>query len=230
MSDHNNIDDVFSVPETEHFHDPFNDRSHRTVPITVQTMPITTDDPEQTIPSEQDHLNEQQDLSEQDDLTTIKDFDPYEITTHSEQPETPRQTLFPQAQDPLFAEAGSAIDDPPEKKAYFQLVQQKTTIALTGFQNPAHRTANLALLQRVNTAIQFLEELLSSGKTIAEAQQETAQLNEEILRRVHAQINNQRSRTEEKQEPFDNQQRNNQNLHPLSISLGEDLRLKLLKA
>ena len=117
-----------------------------------------------------------------------------------------------------------------ERTVYFRLVSEKAKIESSNLQTPEYRQRNLALLHRIDAALSLLQEIISSGKTINEAQTETAQLDQQISERIHSQVSRQRSNAEQMQEPLDNQSRLNQNLPPLTLSIGEDVRLKLIRA
>jgi hypothetical protein len=117
-----------------------------------------------------------------------------------------------------------------EKSVYLRLVEEKARIEFSSLQNPEYRKTNLPLLHRLNDALHLLQEIVSSGKTLKEAQAANTQLDQEILARIHSQVAQQRFAAQQAQEPLDNETRANKNLAPLTLCIGEDLRLKLLKA
>ena len=117
-----------------------------------------------------------------------------------------------------------------ERTAYLKLVSEKAAIEFSLLQNPEYRARNLGLIQRLNAAISLLEEIIASGITLNQATTEIIDLDQQILERIHSQVSRQRATAEQTQEPLDNQSRTAHNLAPLTLCLGEDLRLKLLRA
>lgn len=117
-----------------------------------------------------------------------------------------------------------------ERVAYLRLVAEKAKIEFCSLQNPDYHQTNISLLHRLDTALYLLQEIVSSGHTLQEAQAQNEQLNQEVLTRIHSQIAAQRSTAEERQEPLDNETRAKANLPLFTLSIGEDLRLRLLKA
>jgi hypothetical protein len=131
--------------------------------------------------------------------------------------------------DPLLGQTGDEIQT-IERTTYLRLASEKAAIQYSFLQNPEHRTRNLALVHRLDAALSLLEEIIASGTTLQQATRELAELDQEVLERIHSQVSRQRSIAEQTQQPLDNQTRATAQLGPLTICIGEDLRLRLLKA
>jgi hypothetical protein len=142
------------------------------------------------------------------------------------------QTMLAQAEqpDPALARHNGAAIETTERTIYLRLVSEKAAIQYSFLQNPEYRGRNGALMHRLDAALSLLEEIISSGTTLQQATRDFADLDQEILQRIHSQVSRQRANAEQTQQPLDNQTRATAQLPPLKICIGEELRLKLLKA
>ena len=247
MSDHNNIDDVFSIADG----DPAAKEEHigTIVPLSVsQETGDATRNPKlnRIIITQQPERSESHQSQSTQPLWGIPTGFEH-ATQDSPGPPTETQPIsnFTNAINTMPNSHRSQISQSrellPKYKAlngtetieetvYLRLIEEKARIEFSSLQNPEYRKTNLPLLHRLNNALHLLQEIVSSGTTLKEAQADNTQLDQEILARIHSQVTQQRFAAQQAQEPLDNETRANKNLAPLTLYIAEDLRLKLLKA
>jgi hypothetical protein len=245
MSDHAKIDDVFSIPEKDDTMEDPPAGEFFTRTIDVVATPVVDkangsrqrrDDPAET-PIEHAPWGIGQDFHEEvTNRQTAHQSPDNQRISEPTQPDQPPQD-YPVVD---LTDIRALLADPipsnehavqtTERSAYLKLVSEKAAIEFSLLQNPEYRTRNLGLIQRLNAAISLLEEIISSGITLDHATAEIVDLDQQILERIYSQVSRQRATAEQTHEPLDNQTRSTQNLSPLTLCIGEDLRLKLLRA
>jgi hypothetical protein len=252
MSDHNRIDDVFSIADGDGGpEDTIIDQIYpRTIPIHADAVPVTINRA-----NDNNHLTHLNSTSpdtrngphaEDTFPQTAKNHcawgigsafenptgENLEANQHFEGERTETTPIHPTQQSGFHSPIGQqdSSSETIERVAYLRLVAEKAKIEFCSLQNPDYHQTNISLLHRLDTALYLLQEIVSSGHTLQEAQAQNEQLDQEVLTRIHSQIAAQRSTAEERQEPLDNETRAKANLPLFNLSIGEDLRLRLLKA
>ena len=116
-----------------------------------------------------------------------------------------------------------------DKLVYLQLTHKRAEIefeTLNLSDNPRH----LFLLARLDATLKLLRDIIRAGSTIAKTQQEDQALIDDLYEHLSQQLTQQQKETSVSHQPMENAARASKNLAPFTLTVNEELRIKILKS